>query len=161
MTGSAGNQFDCDSLRTRVELGDTEPPDLAGAYFLGLRGLRRATAFPTCLQHRGQRGKVGLGRWILGRRLVVLIRNCKLASGLNAFAKFHLCGVAGDRDDAPTYHITRLMLGKIFIDAGWNQLLHSQLQTALVRVDLQHLSLDRLADAEHVLRMVDALLGAD
>ncbi len=41
------------------------------------------------------------------------------------------------------------------------KLLHAELDLALFRRDAQHLSFDNLADAQHILRMIDALFGAD
>ncbi len=53
------------------------------------------------------------------------------------------------------------MLGDVLVDAGGDQLLHAELDLALLGVDGQHLRLDDLSGAQHVLRMIDALVGAD
>ena len=53
------------------------------------------------------------------------------------------------------------MLRDVLVNAGGDELLHAQLDLALFRIDGQHLGLYHLARAQHVLRMVDALFGAD
>src|ERR1700683_2734526 len=52
-------------------------------------------------------------------------------------------------------------LGQIFVDAGGNQLLDSQLEPPLFAVNLEHLRLHRLPDLQHVTGMADALFGAN
>ena len=53
------------------------------------------------------------------------------------------------------------MLGDVLVDAGGNQLLHAELDLALFRRDAEHLRFDDLAGAQHILRMIDAFIGAD
>ena len=53
------------------------------------------------------------------------------------------------------------MLGDVLVDAGGDELLHAQLDLALLWIDIEDLRLHYIAHAEHVLRMVDALVGAD
>ena len=53
------------------------------------------------------------------------------------------------------------MFGKIFIQSGRNQLLHAQPQLPLCLVHFEHLGLDDLPNLQHVLRVMDAFLGAD
>ena len=53
------------------------------------------------------------------------------------------------------------MLGDVLVNAGRDQLLHRELDLALLRVDGEHESLDALALAQHVARMIDAPVGDD
>src|SRR5690348_6431731 len=54
-----------------------------------------------------------------------------------------------------------MVVGDIFINAGGHHLLDAELETPFLRINFKHLSLDGLADFEHVLRMIDSLLCAD
>ena len=53
------------------------------------------------------------------------------------------------------------MLVEVLVEAGGDELLHAQLNLSLLSVDSEHLRLNRLAGPQDVLRMVDALVGAD
>ena len=96
-------------------------------------------------------------------RLLFRLRGAALmpARGLDAFAQFHAGAPAGNFGHAAGHHVAFLVLGDVFVQAGGHQLLHAQAQAALRGIDFEHLRLHHLADLEHVLRMIDALLGAD
>ena len=52
----------------------------------------------------------------------------------------------------PETSVAGFVLGDVLVDAGGNELLHAELDLALFRRDAEHLRLDDLADAQHVLR---------
>ena len=64
-------------------------------------------------------------------------------------------------DDAAGDLVADLVLGDVLVDAGGDELLHAELDLALLGVDGEDLRLDDLAGAEHVIGVVDALVGAD
>ena len=72
-----------------------------------------------------------------------------------------LRAAARNVDHAAGHHVAFLVLGDVLVQAGGNQLLHAQAQAALLGIDFEHLRLHHLPDLQHVLRMIDALLGAD
>ena len=53
------------------------------------------------------------------------------------------------------------MFCDVLVDAGGNQLLHAEFNLALLWCDAEHLRFDHLAGAQHILRMIDALVGAN
>src|SRR5208282_917539 len=57
--------------------------------------------------------------------------------------------------------VALFMFGEIFVEAGWNQLLHAQPDETLLRVEGQYLRFDYLPGFQNVLRMIDPFLGAD
>ena len=69
--------------------------------------------------------------------------------------------VADSSTTRPETSVAGFVLGDVLVDAGGNQLLHAELDLALFRRDAEHLRFDDLADAQHVLGMIDALVGAD
>ena len=81
--------------------------------------------------------------------------------GADAFAEFHGGAGCGLVDYAAGDGVTLFVLGDVLVDAGGNQLLHAEFDLALFRGDAEDLRLDDLAGAQHVLRMIDALVGAD
>src|ERR1035441_4196192 len=84
-----------------------------------------------------------------------------MASGADAFAQLNYSARGRLLDYAAGNFVADFVLGDVLVDAGGDQLLHGELDLALYRVDGQNLGFDDLAGAEHILRMIDALVGAD
>ena len=53
------------------------------------------------------------------------------------------------------------MLGNIFVNAGWDQLLNAKFQSSLFRIKLEHLGLHRLPNSQHILRMINTFFRTD
>src|SRR5579863_8900456 len=52
------------------------------------------------------------------------------------------------------------MFRDVLLNAGWDELFDPQPQAPFLGIDFEHLRLHRLANLQHVLRMLNAFLGA-
>ena len=84
------------------------------------------------------------GASALRRRL----RSRGSARGVDAFAQFG--AGAGVVHQAAGDDVAFVVFGKVFVDAGGDELLHAEPHLAFLEVDGEHLRLDDLADAQHV-----------
>jgi hypothetical protein len=82
---------------------------------------------------------------------------CDSSQNRHARAHFALAS-ARSRGRRP---VARFVLGDVLVDAGGDELLHAELDLALLGVDGEHLGLDDLAGAEDVGGVVDAAVGDD
>ena len=80
---------------------------------------------------------------------------------MDSFAQLHCSLLAGELDQPSRHDLTHLVLGDVFVETGWDKLLHAQPELPLFLVDVKYLRLDHLAGAKHVLRPFDPLLRAD
>src|ERR1035437_3483772 len=152
------HQLQFDFFGRRVELADAEAADLAAARAFAF-GSAALAALPAGLQHVSQGSQVGI--FLLGFLFFPRSLRPQPASGVDPFAQFHLGARTGNIGHAARRHVAFLVLGDIFVEAGGNQLPHAETQTALLDIEFEHLRLDYLPGVQHVLGMIDALLGAD
>src|SRR5436305_3789958 len=85
----------------------------------------------------------------------------KFTGGADSFSQFHLRSAARNFYDPATDLVPGLMLDDVFINAGGDKLLHSQLQSSLLGVNFEHQCFYRLPHFQDILGMINALLRAD
>src|SRR6202166_4302887 len=81
------------------------------------------------------------------------------ARSLNTFTQFDACLIARNVHNPAGYCFAFMMLVYIFLNGRRKELFNPELQPTLLTVNLKNLSLDRLADFQPFLRVVQTLLG--
>src|SRR5262249_45965192 len=141
-----------------VQAGDPEAANLAGAKNL-LPALRGGAALPALLEHRAERGEIGFGR--ARADLFPGGFRGQAAGSVDAFAELDFGAAARDIGHTAGDDIALFVFRDVFIQAGGDQLLHAEPQTALARIDLQDLRLHDLPDLEYFLRVINAPVRGD